>query len=80
MKNPARKSAMSGFIKQFAKNNGVSQSFCYKVKARLENLTILKWDDYWGEYRYNPERYKRDLKALRQFKAQIKDWSKIDEQ
>jgi hypothetical protein len=30
--------------------------------------------------RYNPERYKRDLKDLRQFKVQIKDWSKIDKQ
>ena len=72
----AGKPAMSIFIKKCETENNVSRSFCYKVKARLEKLTIIKWDDYWQEYRYNPERLKRDLKTLRQFKAQIRAWDK----
>jgi hypothetical protein len=73
----AGKPAMSIFIKKYGTENKVSRSFCYKVKARLEKLTIIKWDDYWQEYRYNSERLKRDQKALRQFKAQIRAWNKI---
>ena len=72
----AGKSGMSNFIKKYETGNNVSRSFCYKVKARLEDLTVIKWDDYWQEYRYNPERLKRDLKTLRQFKAQIRAWDK----
>ena len=70
----ARKPAMAAFINKFMAKNGVSKSFCYNIKAKLEELTILKWDDYWQEYRLNMERWKRDKKALDAFKAQVKVW------
>ena len=70
----ARKPAMAAFIKKFMAENGVSRQVCYKIKAKLEALTILKWDDYWQEYRLNMERWKRDKKALDTFKAQVKVW------
>lgn len=73
-KTTPRKTAMAGFIKEYASDNAVSTSFCYKVKTALQDLTIIKWDDYWSEYRLNMERYKRDRKALRSFKAQVKAW------
>ena len=69
-----RKTAMADFIREYAGNNAVSKSFCYKIKTTLQNLTIIKWDDYWYEYRLNMERYKRDGKALRGFKGQIMKW------
>ena len=69
-----RKSAMANFIREYQASNGVSKSFCYKIKTTLQNLTLIKWDDYWNEYRLNMERYKRDRKALRGFKGQIKKW------
>jgi hypothetical protein len=69
-----RKSAMADFIREYQTNNGVSKSFCYKVKTTLQDLTLIKWDEYWKEYRLNMERYKRDRKALRGFKAQVKVW------
>jgi hypothetical protein len=61
--------------KDTAENN-VSTSFCYKMKTRLEELTIIRFDHNWGWYSYNHERYKRDLKALKQFKAQVSEWEK----
>ncbi len=73
-KNMPRKQSMSGFIREYASENGVSQSFCYKVKAKLEYLTIIKFDQYWEEYRLNMERYKRDKKALSAFKRQVDEW------
>jgi hypothetical protein len=71
------KKAMADFIKEYAAENGVSTSFCYKVKARLEELTIIRFNHNWNWYSYNHERYKRDLKALNQFKAQVSEWSSI---
>ena len=70
----ARKPAMAEFIRKFAQDNAVSKSFCYNIKAKLEELTILKWDDYWREYRLNMERWKRDNKALDAFKEQVRAW------
>jgi len=70
------KKAMAEFIKEYAQENGVSTSFCYKIKARLEELTLIRFDHHWGWYSYNHERYKRDLKALNKFKAQVKEWKK----
>lgn len=72
-----RKPAMSQFIREYQSNNGVSKSFCYKIKTTLQDLTLIKWDDYWNEYRLNMERYKRDRKALRGFKAQVKEWQNL---
>ena len=69
-----RKHAMADFIREYASSNAVSKSFCYKIKTTLQDLTLIKWDDYWNEYRLNMERYKRDRKALRGFKGQIKKW------
>jgi hypothetical protein len=69
-----RKTAMAGFIREYASDNAVSKSFCYKIKTRLQDLTVIKWDDHWQEYQLNMERYKRDRKALRGFKGQIKKW------
>jgi hypothetical protein len=74
-KGMPRKSAMSSFIQEYTRKNGVSRSLCYKVKLRLEELTIIKWDEYWREYRINMERWKRDKKALNRFDSQIKEWS-----
>lgn len=71
--NPVKK-AMADFIKEYATENNVSISFCYKIKARLEELTLIKFDHTWGWYAYNHNRYKRDLKALHQFKAQAEEW------
>ena len=70
------KKAMADFIKKYAVENNVSTSFCYKIKARLEKLTIIRFEHDWGWYSYNHERYKRDLKALNQFKAQVSEWQK----
>ena len=70
------KKGMADFIKEYVAENSVSTSFCYKVKARLEELTIIRFDHDWGWYTYNHERYKRDLKALRQFKSQVREWEK----
>jgi hypothetical protein len=69
-----KKTAMADFIRTYAQENGVSTSFCYKVKARLEKLTLIKFDSYWNWYTYNENRYKDDLKALNQFKAQVNEW------
>ena len=66
--NPNR-STMAAFIRSYAAGNGVSRSFCYKVLASLCETTLVKWDDYWGEYRINMERWKRDRKALQGFKS-----------
>ena len=74
-KGMPRKSAMSSFIQEYIRKNGVSRSLCYKVKLCLEELTIIKWDEYWREYRINMERWKRDKKALNRFDSQIKEWS-----
>jgi len=57
--------------------HSLSRSFCYKLKAKLEELTIIKWDDYWQEYKLNMERYKRDLKSLGRFKEQVKEWQRF---
>ena len=70
------KTAMADFIQTYSAENNVSTSFCYKIKARLEELTIIRFEYEWGWYRYNHERYKRDLKALNQFKAQVSEWEK----
>ena len=75
-KHSPRKPAMAAFLNNYIKDYGLSRSLCYKVKARLEQLTIIRWDDYWREYRLNMERWKRDRKALRAFKTQIKAWTK----
>ena len=57
-----RKPPMADFIRKYAGNNAVSKSFCYKIKIRLQDLTVIKWDDHWQEYQLNMERYKRDSK------------------
>ena len=62
---------MAAFLKEYMSENGVKRSFCYKIKARLEDLTLIKFDHYWGKYRLNMERWKRDKKALDSFKAQV---------
>ena len=73
-KSPKR-SEMAAFLKEYMSENGVKRSFCYKIKAKLEDLTLIKFDHYWGEYRLNMERWKRDKKALDSFKAQVGVWS-----
>lgn len=72
-KSPTRRE-MSAFIKKYASENGVTPSFCYKIKAKLEELTLIKFDDHWHEYRLNMERWKRDKKALASFKEQTRAW------
>ncbi len=74
IKSNPRKAAMSAFIKEYMNNKGAKQSWCYKVKKKLQEITIIKWDEHWQEYRYNPERWKRDVKAMKQFKAQVGVW------
>ncbi len=74
-----RKDRMSTFLKDYAETNTLSKSYCYKIKARLEELKIIKFDNYWQEYRLNIERWKRDLKALRQFKAKVDKLNKSDD-
>jgi protein tyrosine phosphatase len=76
-KQSPRKEAMASFIQEYMREHNASRSYCYKIVAKLKELTIIKWDTYWQEYRLNMERWKRDLKALRQFKAQIQNWDRL---
>lgn len=71
-----KKPEMAAFLKGLSQENGVSRSFCYKVKRLLENLSLVKWDDYWCEYRLNMERWKRDKRALEAFNIQVDAWEK----
>jgi hypothetical protein len=75
-KERPKKTAMAEFIQTYARENGVSTSFCYKIRAKLIMLTIIKFDPYSNEYAYNENRFKRDLKALNQFKTQVEKWRK----
>lgn len=67
-------SAMAVFIRTYATENGVSRSFCYKVLAVLRQTTLVKWDEYWSEYRINMERWKRDRKALQGFRGYLANY------
>lgn len=66
--------AMAAFIRTYAAANGVSQSFCYKLLAVLRQTTLVKWDDYWGEYRINMERWRRDRRALQGFRGSLSNY------
>jgi len=67
-------------IDQFREENGVSRSFCYKVRLKLQELNIIgkQGDPFTHKMVYivNMNRYESDLKALYAFKAQAKVWKR----
>ncbi len=67
---PTRKQ-MAGFIKNYARDDGMLSKVCYSILKTLKDQTIVRYDE---TYSYNRHRYHRDLTALKAFHEQVKVW------
>lgn len=69
-----RKAEMSAYLTVYAHENGKSRSWAYKILTILKDKGLVKFDDYFQEYRINLEKPKRDLHSLRQFDSALASW------